>query len=377
MFTPGRYVSRSYSRLCRPATRLTLLKHHLSSPVLQQSFTSFQRHTMSTSSLPSNMRAIVVNKTGGPEVLEFQSSHPVPSLSSGQVLIRNKFAGINYIDTYFRSGLYPSTMPVILGQEASGTVAAVKGDSYGLKEGDRVVFIKQGCYAEYTAVNADRVVKIADDVSDEDGVGGYLMGMTALSLVQESYPVQKGDWVLLHAAAGGVGLLMCQILKSLGAHTIGTAGGPEKCQMAKDAGAEYMIDYKDSSVDWLERVKEITKGEGVAVVYDSVGQDTWEKSLQAIRRKGKVVYFGSSSGPIPPFPVAKLSANNASIMRSTLMQYIVTREELEHYAGDLFKMMRSGNLKVNYHKTYALEDVAEAHRDLQGRKTTGKLLLKI
>ena len=324
------------------------------------------------------MKAVIVSKTGGPEVLDYTDSHPVPKLESGQILVRNKFAGINYIDTYFRSGLYPSPLPVILGQEASGTVAAVSDSNpQGFKEGDRVVWIKQGGYAEYTALPADKAIKIPEGVSDEDAVGSFLMGMTALSLVQESYPVQRGDWVLVHAAAGGVGLLMCQILKSMGAHCIGTAGGPEKCQLARDHGAEHMIDYKDGSKDWLKEVQEITQGKGVSVVYDSVGKDTWEKSLQAIRRKGKVVYFGSSSGPVPPFPIQKLALNNATIMRATLMQYIVEREELEHYADQVLEMVKEGKLKIRYHKTYDLKDVKQAHEDLQGRRTTGKLLLKI
>ena len=163
----------------------------------------------------------------------------------------------------------------------------------------------------------------------------------------------------------------------MGAHTIGTAGGPEKCKLAKEAGAEFLIDYKDTSKDWLEQVKEITKGEGVAVAYDSVGADTWEKSLQAIRRKGSVIYYGASSGPIPAFPVQKLAAKNARLMRPTLLNYIATREELEYYSDELFKVLSSGELKIRYHKTYDLKDVAHAHEDLQGRKTTGKLLLKI
>ena len=356
------------------------------------------------------MKAIVIEKTGGPEVLQYTTDAPTPSPKDNEVLIKNHVAGINYIDTYFRSGLYPSASgyPLILGQEASGVVSALGpgADKHGLKVGDRVVWIKIGGYAEYTTCPADKVAKIPDGVSDEDAVGGFLMGMTALSLVQESYPVQKGDWVLVHAAAGGVGLLMCQILRSMGARMIGTAGGPEKCKLAKENGAEFVIDYKKTDgPSWVEQVKEITGGRGVDVVYDSVGKDTWEGSLQAIKRKGKVcvsfsfvapsyfylptpprltlhpnsqvVYFGSSSGAVPPFPIQKLAANNASIMRSTLMNNIVTREEFEHYTGDLFRIMQAGDLKIRIHKIYDLKDVKTAHEDLEGRRTTGKLLLKI
>jgi NADPH:quinone reductase len=280
-----------------------------------------------------------------------------------------------------RTGLYPTAkgLPVILGQEASGTIAAVQGsNSYDFKEGDRVVWMQQGGYAEYTAVAAERIIKIPDGVSDEDAVGGFLMGMTALSLVREAYPVKKGDWVLLHAAAGGVGLLMCQLLKAIGARTIATAGGPEKCTLAKENGAEFLIDYKaPSGPTWQEQVKEITKGVGVDVVYDSVGADTWEGSLAAIRRKGTVVYYGAASGPVPPFSIQKLAVNNATLLRPTLMNYIFTREEYTHYSGELFKLLKSGELKVRYHKTYPLADVVEAHKDLEGRKTSGKLLLKL
>lgn len=328
------------------------------------------------------MNAILVGRTGGPEVLEYTTSQPVPKVKDGEILVKNNVSGINYIDTYFRTGLYPSPSgyPLILGQEASGAVAAIGpgSNTYNFKEGDRVVWIKQGGYAAYTSIPAEKVMKIPDGISDEDAVGGFLMGMTALSLVRESYPVKKGDWVLLHAAAGGVGLLMCQILKAMGARTIGTAGGPEKCALAKENGAEFLIDYKATSgPTWQEQVKEITQGEGVAVAFDSVGKDTWEGSLAAIRRKGTVVFFGASSGAVPPFPVQKLAANNATVLRPTLMNYIVTREEFEYYSNELFKMLKAGELIIKKHKIYPLEDVAEAHRDLEGRRTTGKLLLKI
>lgn len=257
--------------------------------------------------IPQTMRAVVVEKTGGPEVLEYRTDYPIPAPKQGQVLIKNKFAGINYIDTYFRTGLYPSTKPEILGREASGIVASLGSgpNKLGFKEGERVVFMSNGAYAEYSAIPAENVVRIPDGVSDEDAVGGYLMGMTALSLVRESYPVKKGDTVLLHAAAGGVGLLMCQILKGLGAKTIGTAGGAEKIALAKQNGADEVIDYKaERDGRWLEKVKQLTNGEGVDVVYDSVGKDTWEGSLDAVKRKGSVIFYGNSSGPVPPFPVA-------------------------------------------------------------------------
>ena len=327
------------------------------------------------------MKAIVISKNGGPEALEYTSSHPVPKPLEGQVLVKNTFVGINFIDTYFRSGLYPAPngFPMIVGNEAAGTVAALGpgSDDVDFKIGERVVWLGFAGYAEYTCIPAEKVVKIPEGISDEDAVGAFLMGMTAYSLVQESYPVKKGDWVLLHAAAGGVGLLMCQILKKIGARLIGTAGGPEKCALAKENGAEFVIDYKGkSSPTWLEQVKEITRGEGCAVVYDSVGKDTWEGSLDAIRRKGTVVFYGSSSGPVPPFSLQKLTAKNATILRPTLMNYTVG-EELLYYANEVFKAIAAGDLNVKKYKIYPLQEVQDAHKDLAGRKTTGKLLLKL
>ena len=238
------------------------------------------------------MKAVLLTETGGTDKLKFTDSHPLPQLSENQILVKNSIAGINFIDTYFRTGLYPSPAgyPMILGQEGAGTVAAVQGDSAGLKEGDRVVWIKQGGYAGYTAVAANRAVKIPDGVSDEEAVGGFLMGMTALSLIKEAYEVKKGDTVLVHAAAGGMGLLLCQLLRDVGAYTIGTASTKEKCDLAKANGADVMVNYKENE-NWAEKVKELTDGQGVHVVYDSVGKTTWEGSLDAVKRKGKGKYL--------------------------------------------------------------------------------------
>jgi NADPH:quinone reductase len=235
------------------------------------------------------MKAIVLTGAGGTDKLQWSESEPTPKLTSGQVLVKNNIAGINFIDTYFRSGLYPAPAgyPMILGQEGAGTIAAVEGsNAQGFKAGDRVVWIKQGGYAEYTAVNADRCIAIPEAVSDEEAVGGFLMGMTALSLIQEAFEVKKGTKVLLHAAAGGMGLLLCQLLKQAGAYTIGTASTQEKCDLAKKNGADVMINYKDNT-NWLDEVLKLTDGKGVDVVYDSVGKTTWEGSLEAAKRKGK------------------------------------------------------------------------------------------
>ena len=252
------------------------------------------------------MKAVIVEKLGGPEVLEFKADHAVPTPQEGQLLVKNNISGINYIDTYFRTGLYPSAKPEILGREGAGTVVELGPgpNPYNFKVGDRVAWMTTGGYAEYTAVPAAKTVKIPDEITDEDAIAGFLSGLTVITLAKETYAVQKGDWVLLHAAAGGAGFLMTQVLKSLGAKVIGTAGGPEKVALVKSLGADVVIDYRsEEGKDWVKKVKEVTEGRGVDVVYDSVGKDTWEGSLEAVKRKGTIVWFGNASGPVPPLPL--------------------------------------------------------------------------
>ncbi|KAL3470922.1 hypothetical protein BJX99DRAFT_250840 [Aspergillus californicus] len=327
----------------------------------------------------STMKAIVVEKVGGPDVLEVRTNQPVPTPQEGQLLVKNSICGVNYIDTYFRTGLYPSAKPEILGREAVGTVVALGpgANPYNFQIGDRVAWLATSGYAEYAAVPQLKTVKVPSGISDEDVMGSFLSGLTVLSLAKETYPVRKGDWVLLHAAAGGAGFLMTQILKTMGATVIGTAGGPEKVELVKSLGADYVIDYRsEEEKDWVKKVKEITGGRGVDVVYDSVGQDTWEGSLEAVTRKGTIVWFGNASGPVPPLPLNKLSPKCVKVARPTLFGYIETREEFEFYVNELFNLLKSGQLKVKVHKVYPLDQVAQAHADLEGRKSTGKLLLK-
>lgn len=253
-------------------------------------------------SIPSTQKAVIIETTGGPEVLQFKTDYPVPTPQEGQLLVKNNIAGINYIDTYFRTGLYPSPKPEILGREGAGTVVALGPgpNPYNFKVGDRVAWLNTGGYAEYTAVPAAKTVKIPDGISDEEAIAGFLSGLTVLTLAKESYPVKKGEWVLLHAAAGGAGFLMTQVLKLIGAKVIGTAGGPEKVELVKSLGADVVIDYRnEEGKDWVKKVKEVTGGEGVSVVYDSVGKDTWEGSLEAVKRKGTIIWFGNASGPVP------------------------------------------------------------------------------
>ena len=235
--------------------------------------------------------------------MRFRADYHVPLPQEGQVLVKNSIAGINYVDTYFRSGFYPSSKPEILGREGAGIVVALGHNirNYNLKVGDRVAWLGASGYAQYTAVSAAKVIKLPDEVSYEDAAASFMVGLTALALVDEAYKVNEGDWVLLHAAAGSVGVLLTQILKHLGAKVIATAGGSEKIAIVKGLGADHVIDYRaEEGKDWVKVVKTITDGRGVDVVFDSVAKDTWEGSLEAVKRKGTVVWFGNASGPVPP-----------------------------------------------------------------------------
>lgn len=370
----------SLAVLRRSSIRLTALSRQIPSVAVNRPFVNTPLRTMS---IPTTMKAVLVEQTGGPEVLQFKTSHPVPTPQEGQLLVHNDISGVNFIDTYFRTGLYASPKPEILGREGAGTVVALGPNTSGFKVGDRVAWLGTGGYAEYTAAPADKTVKLPDGVSEEDIMASFLSGLTVLSFVKETYPVQKGDWVLLHAAAGGAGFLMTQILKDIGAKVIGTAGGPEKCQLVKSLGADVVIDYRsEEGKDWVKKVKEATGGRGVDVVYDSVGKDTWEGSLEAVKRKGTIVWFGNASGPVPPIPLpyvtasyafrvvmmkltrsnSKLSPKCVKIARPTLFGYIETREEFEYYTNELFRLLQSGKLKVKVHKVYPLEDIAQCHK---------------
>lgn len=312
----------SLAPLRRSSLRLAALSRQLPSASIPVNRPFAPIRTMS---IPTTMKAVLVEQTGGPEVLQFKTSHPVPTPQEGEVLVRNNISGVNYIDTYFRTGLYASPKPEILGREGAGTVVALGPNTSGFKVGDRVAWLATGGYAEYTAAPAAKTVKIPDGVSDEDIMASFLSGMTVLSFAKETYPVQKGDWVLLHAAAGGAGFLMTQILKNMGAKVIGTAGGPEKCELVKSLGADVVIDYRsEEGKDWVKKVKEVTGGRGVDVVYDSVGKDTWEGSLEAVKRKGTIVWFGNASGPVPPLalPYVKRYPARDDMANSTAQQTI-------------------------------------------------------
>jgi NADPH2:quinone reductase len=321
------------------------------------------------------MQAIQVSQVGGPEVLTAVDL-PVPAPKANEALVNIKAAGINFIDVYLREGRYPTPLPFISGQEAAGVVTEVGSEVTALKPGDRVAYTSLlGSYAEYAAVPASRLVKIPEELDFEQAAAAMLQGMTAHYLVHSSYPLKQGETVLIHAAAGGVGLLLVQMAKKIGARVIATAGTQAKAQLARDAGADECIVYTEA--DFEAETKRLTDRAGVHVVYDGVGKATFDKDLEVLRPRGYLVLFGGSSGAVPPFDLIKLSQKGSLfITRPTLAHYTATREELEWRANDVLQSIARGQLKLRIHKVYPLAEAAQAHRDLEGRKTTGKLLLK-
>src|SRR5690349_4185126 len=321
------------------------------------------------------MKAIQVAQTGGPEVLTVVDL-PVPTPKPNEAVVKIEAAGVNFIDVYFREGRYPSPLPFINGQEGAGVVTEVGSEVQDLKVGDRVAYTGSlGSYAEYAAVPAARLVKIPEALSFEQAAAAMLQGMTAHYLVYSTYKLQQGETALVHAAAGGVGLLLVQMAKKIGARVIATVGTEEKAQLARDAGADETIVYTQR--DFETETRRLTNDQGVHVVYDGVGKATFEKDLNVMRPRGYVVLFGGASGAVPPFDLIKLSQKGSLyVTRPTLGHYTATREELEWRANDVLQWIAGGDLKLRIHHVYPLAEAAQAHRDLEGRKTTGKLLLK-
>ncbi len=320
------------------------------------------------------MQAIQILTSGGPEVLTLQNL-PDPQPGPGEALIRIEASGVNFIDTYFREGRYPAQLPYTLGQEAAGTIVSVAADGTGFKAGDRVAWCGiPGTYATMAVAPVARLVKIPDALTTEQAAAAILQGMTAHYLLHDTYKVQPGDQVLIHAGAGGTGLLLIQMAKRLGAHVITTVSTEEKAALAREAGADEVILYTHE--DLVECVKQITGGRLLPVVYDSVGKSTFEQSLQCLRPRGCLVLFGGASGAVPPFDLIRLSTmGSLYVTRPTLKDYISTRAELEARAADVFGWVADGSLKLRIAHTYPLADAARAQVELAGRKTTGKLLL--
>ena len=319
------------------------------------------------------MLAIQFSRTGGPEVLEAIKVE-VPSPAAGQILVRHTAVGLNYIDTYHRSGLYPLKLPSGIGLEAAGTVEAIGDGVTRFKVGDRVAYNgTMGAYAEAAIVPADRAVKVPQCVSLETAAAAMLKGMTAEFLVRRCFHVKQGDAVLIHAAAGGVGQILVQWCKSLGATVIATVGSEAKAAIARELGADHVIDY--SHEDVAAKVVELTGGNGVAVVYDGVGKDTWTASLKSLARRGVMVTFGNASGPVPPFAPLELGAKSLFVTRPKLFDYIATTEELDESAQALFAVIASGAVKIAIGQTFPLAEARAAHEALEGRRTTGATLL--
>jgi len=321
------------------------------------------------------MKAIQVRKTGGPEVLEFVESLPVPEPKPNEAVVKLGASGVNFIDVYQREGRYKVALPYIPGQEGAGVVTAVGTAVTSVKNGDRVAWAGPlGGYAEYASVPADRLVPIPAGVTDQQAAASMLQGMTAHYLSHSTYPLKSGEIALVHAAAGGVGLLLTQMAHNIGARVIGTVSTEEKARLAREAGADDIILYTQQ--DFEEETKRLTGGKGVDVVYDSVGKTTFEKGLNILRPRGYMVLFGGSSGPVPPFDLITLSTKGSLfVTRPTLGHYTASRDELLMRSAAIFDMIASGKLKLRIEHTYPLADAPRAHRDLEGRKTTGKLLL--
>ena len=319
-------------------------------------------------------KAVRFHKQGGPEVLQLDEV-PVGEPGAGQVRIRHSAIGVNFLDTYQRSGLYPMQVPQVAGNEGAGVVEALGSGVTDLKVGDRVAYTGLvGAYCDQRVVPAERMVKLPQGVSDEQAASMMLKGLTVHYLIFTTYKVQKGETVLWHAAAGGVGLIACQWLKALGASVIGTAGSDEKCALAKAHGAEHVINYSRES--FVERVKSITGGKGVPVVYDAVGKSTWEGSLDCLRPRGMMVSFGNASGAVPPVNLGVLSAKGSLyVTRPTLVTHIASRADLLERSKALFEAVTSGKVRIETTKRYKLAEAQAAHRDLEGRKTTGSVVL--
>jgi NADPH2:quinone reductase len=322
--------------------------------------------------------AIRIHQPGGPEVLTWDEVE-VGAPGPGEVRLEQSAVGLNFIDVYHRTGLYPlAELPAVIGMEGAGQIEAVGAGVNDLKPGDSVAYagLPPGAYAETRLIPADRLVKLPADISERQAAAMMLQGMTVQYLIRRTYRVSKGDTVLFHAAAGGVGLIACQWLKHLGATVIGTVGSAEKAALAQAHGCEHTINYREEN--FVERVREITDGAGVPVVYDSIGQDTFEGSLDCLRPLGMFVGFGNASGPVPPFNMGVLAQKGSLFLtRPTLMTYTAKRDDMVATANELFGVVLSGAVKIEINQTYPLAEAAQAHRDLEGRKTTGSTILTV
>ncbi|KAI8986772.1 NAD-P-binding protein [Trametes punicea] len=342
---------------------------------------------MSATPLPANMQAIGINKTGDFDVIE-KLELPVPQNAPGHVLVKVHYGGVNFIDTYYRKGLYPiSSFPQPLGTEAAGEIVGLPTDEKVLNDeeyklrgfalGRKVAVYGLGAFAEYVSIPWPRAYPLPEDIDTRTAAAALTQGATALTFVTEAYNVQKGDIILVHTVAGGLGLFFAQLIKARGATVIGTTSTPEKAELAKQYGADHVILY--TKEDTVQRVLELTNGEGVHAIFDGVGKDTFESDFKMIRRKGTIVSVGNASGAVPPFPPLKLVEKNVTLLRPTLANYVYTPEEGRRYTTELFKLIANGDLKIRIHAEYPFtaEGVQQAQKDLTGGKTMGKLIVRI
>jgi NADPH:quinone reductase len=320
------------------------------------------------------MKSIQIKQTGGPEVLQV-ADVPIPQPKPNEAVVKIAASGVNFIDTYQREGRYKVPLPFVLGQEGAGTVTAIGSEVKSLKPGDRVAWASVlGSYAEYAAVPAERLVPVPASVSDQQAAAAMLQGMTAQYLIYDTFPLKRGQTALVQAAAGGVGLLLVQMAHHIGARVIATVSTDEKAKLARQAGANEVILY--TQTDFETETKRLTDGHGVDVVYDGVGKTTFEKGLNVLRPRGMMVLFGGSSGAVPPFDLSQLSQKGSLyVTRPTLVQYIATTDELRARSSAVFNMIADGQLRLRIEHIYRLDEAATAHRELESRKTTGKLLL--
>lgn len=328
----------------------------------------------------STIQALQIQKQGGPEVVQVIPIPPPTLSGSGKVIVRNEYAGVNMIDTYHFGGLYPLQCPIIIGQESAGVVEAVDPDVTSVSVGDKVVQYGGGSYTEKQLLDAERVIRLPAAIDTKTAAAAYLQGLTALTLLKESHPVKQGDWILVTAAAGGVGLLLCQMGRAFGANVIAVTSTQAKCDLALQHGAHHALTYNKENPDaYIAEIQKITANHGVDGIFDGVGLDTWESNFAIAARKATIVTFGNASGAVPPFPPLKLAPKNLKVCRPTLFNYVTTREERERYSKELFELVEAGKVKINVHDVYGFttEEMRRAFADIKSRKTTGKLVVKI
>jgi len=324
------------------------------------------------------MRAVRIHKHGGPEELSYEEKVDIPTINSTSVLVKVAYAGINYIDTYQRTGLYKTTLPLILGKEGSGIVQQVGSEVKNISTGDPVAFLCQGCYGDYVTVDSKSVIPLPPSVSLLDAAASLMQGLTAHYLMTSTFPVSSSHTVLVHAGAGGTGQLIIQACKLKGARVITTVGSSDKISIAKSSGADSVLVYTDQKVDVVKEVKKFSNNEGVHVVYDGVGKNTYLQSIQCLRRRGHLVLFGNASGKVPPIdPLDLCNSGSLTLTRPTLNDYVAGPGELQERVKELFGWMADGKVKISSYKTFPLKETKAAHEFLESRKSTGKILLAI